>query len=139
MPKKKKKEIDNINNIIIKLFHRLFISLLEVYQRLPGEVIANIIIKLFHRLFISILEVYQRLPGEVIANIKKYLLQMQYSHADILIKTIKISQIQIQIINKLTNATRSKDIAPQRLVKRENFRIKKYTLYPKGLNQELSK
>ena len=112
MSKKKKKEIDNIDNIIIMLFHRLFTSILEVYQKLPGEVITNI---------------------------KKYLLQTQYSHADILTKTIKISQIQIQIINKLTNASRSKDIVPQRLVERENFRIKKYTMYPKGLNQELSK
>ena len=35
---------------------------------------------------------------------------MQYSHADILTKTIKISQIQIQIINKLTNAKKDKKV-----------------------------
>ena len=44
------------------------------------------------------------------------------------------------IIDQLTNTTKSKEILTQRLIERENFWIQKLeTLYPKGLNMELSK
>ena len=44
------------------------------------------------------------------------------------------------IIDKLVNASSSKDILRERLMQRENFWIKKLkTLVPLGLNQELSK
>ena len=44
------------------------------------------------------------------------------------------------IIDKLANASSSKDILRERLMQRENFWIKKLkTLVPLGLNQELSK
>ena len=44
------------------------------------------------------------------------------------------------IIDKLVNASSSKDILREHLMQRENFWIKKLkTLVPRGLNQELSK
>ena len=50
-----------------------------------------------------------------------------------------IKHAKFIITDKLTNATKSKDVLRQILIERENFWIQTLeTLHPKGLNQELS-